>query len=80
MEKCSRVLSVKSDNDDTLLCHLTAGNYEYDMADHNYTGPTYRLTNSMLFTAKQNWEICYAKAEGNTDLAKDYFILLGSTL
>lgn len=53
MEKCSRVLSVRSDNEHILLYYFTAGNYEYNMADHNSTGLTYGLTNSMLFTAKQ---------------------------
>lgn len=80
MEKCSRVLSVRSDNEHILLYYLTAGNYEYNMADHNYTGLTYGLTNSMLFTAKQNWDIPYGKAEGNTDLPKDEFVLLGCIL
>lgn len=61
MEKCSRGLSVRSDNEHILLYHSTAGNYEYDMADHNHTGLTCGLTNSMLFTAKQIWEILYAK-------------------
>lgn len=78
MEKCSRVLSFRSDKEHIFLYHLTAG--KYDTADHNCTGLTYGLKNSTSLTAKQNWEIPYGEAEGNADLPKDDFILLGCIL
>lgn len=76
MEKCSTLLSVTTDNKHISLYHLTAGNYEYDMADHNYTRFTYGLTNSTLSTAKQNWEFHMAKLR-ETQITKRRFYFVG---
>lgn len=48
------------------------------MVDHNCIGFTDEVTNSTLFTAKQNQETTHGKAEGKTGLTKRriYFVEL----